>query len=100
MVDPFPDPDRHAAALGAIFVAREWQMTSAPEDGNAVGYFVDRHVIDGRGDDIAFRDAWRSLSYSALDGATRCFAGALRTAGVARERRVALLLFDTVDFPI
>ena len=32
--------------------------------------------------------------------ATRRFAGALRAAGVARERRVALLLLDTVDFPI
>ena len=32
--------------------------------------------------------------------ASRRFAGALRAAGVARERRVALLLLDTVDFPI
>ena len=48
----------------------------------------------------AFRDPWRSLTYGALAEATRRFAGALRAAGVARERRVALLLLDTVDFPI
>ena len=40
-----------------------------------------------------------SLTYGALAAATRRFAGALRAAGVARERRVALLLLDTIDFP-
>ena len=69
-------------------------------DGNAVGYFVERHVGTGRGGVVAFRDPWRSLTYGALDDATRRFAGALRAAGVARERRVALLLLDTIDFPI
>ena len=74
-------------------------MTGAP-DGNAVGYFIERHVHEGRGDATAFRDPWRSLTYGALDTATRRFAGALRAAGVTRERRVALLLLDTIDFPI
>jgi 4-hydroxybenzoate-CoA ligase len=74
-------------------------MTGAP-DGNAVEYFVERHVSEGRGGAVAFHDPWRSLSYGALDPATRRFAGALRAAGVTRERRVALLLLDTVDFPI
>ena len=55
---------------------------------------------EGRGSAIAFRDPWRSLSYGELAEATRRFAGALRAAGVARERRVVLLLLDTVDFPI
>ncbi|HEY2618534.1 MAG TPA: benzoate-CoA ligase family protein [Acetobacteraceae bacterium] len=75
-------------------------MGSGPDDGNAVGYFVDRHVRDGRGDIVVFQDRWRSLSYGALADATRRFAGALREAGVGRERRLALLLLDTVDFPI
>ena len=75
-------------------------MTSVSEHGNAVEYFVDRHVSEGRGAAAAFRDPWRSLSYGELADATRRFAGALRAAGVARERRVALLLLDTVDFPI
>ena len=74
-------------------------MTSAV-NGNAVGYFIDRHVAEGRGEAVAFRDSWRSLSYTELDTATRRFAGALRAAGIARERRVALLLLDTVDFPV
>ena len=69
-------------------------------NGNAVDWFVDRHEREGRGDATAFRDPWRSLSYGELAAATRRFADALRGAGVARERRVAMLLLDTVDFPI
>jgi 4-hydroxybenzoate-CoA ligase len=69
-------------------------------NGNAVDWFVDRHEREGRGPAIAFRDPWRSLSYGGLAETTRRFAGALRAAGVSRERRVAMLLLDTVDFPI
>jgi 4-hydroxybenzoate-CoA ligase len=61
---------------------------------------VDRHLREGRGDAIAFRDPWRSLSYAGLAAATHRFAGALPAAGVGRERRIALLLLDTIDFPI
>jgi 4-hydroxybenzoate-CoA ligase len=68
--------------------------------GNAVEYFVDRHVSEGRGASVMCRDPWRSLTYLALDELTRRFAGALREAGIAREQRVVLLLLDTVDFPI
>jgi len=73
---------------------------SAPTNGNAVDYFVDRHLREGRGDAVVFRDPWRSLSYAGLAAATHRFAGALPTAGVGRERRIALLLLDTIDFPI
>src|ERR1700760_1245364 len=69
-------------------------------NGNAVDWFVDRHEREGRGAAIAFHDPWRSLSYGELAKATRRFAGGLRDAGIARERRVAMLLLDTVDFPI
>ena len=31
-------------------------MAIAPDHGNAVGYFVDRHASEGRGDAVAFRD--------------------------------------------
>jgi 4-hydroxybenzoate-CoA ligase len=73
---------------------------NAPSNGNAVDYFVDRHLREGRGEFVAFRDPWRSLSYAGLAEATHRFAGALREAGVEREHRIALLLLDTVDFPI
>ena len=68
--------------------------------GNAVDWFVDRHTRDGGGAHVAFQDPWRSLTYAALDTATRQFAGALQIAGIGRERRILLLLQDTIDFPI
>jgi 4-hydroxybenzoate-CoA ligase len=73
---------------------------SAATNGNAVDYFVDRHLREGRGNVVAFRDPWRILTYAGLAEATHHFAGALRAAGIERERRVALLLLDTIDFPI
>jgi 4-hydroxybenzoate-CoA ligase len=68
--------------------------------GNAVDWFVDRHSRAGSGDRMVFHDPWRSLTYTALETATRQFAGALQSAGIAREQRVVLLLQDTIDFPI
>ncbi|MEJ0020257.1 MAG: benzoate-CoA ligase family protein [Acetobacteraceae bacterium] len=68
--------------------------------GNAVDWFVDRHAHEGRADAEVFRDPWRALSYGVLTEATRRFAGALQAADVVRERRIVLLLMDTVDFPI
>ncbi len=69
-------------------------------NGNAVGWFVDRHTEDGRGDALAFTDPSRRLSYGALRAATSRFASALRSLGVGPERRVALVMLDTVDFPV
>ena len=68
--------------------------------GNAVDWFVDRHPRDGGGDRVAFQDPWRTLTYAGLESTTRRFAGALTAAGIGRERRIVLLLQDTIDFPI
>jgi 4-hydroxybenzoate-CoA ligase len=72
----------------------------AATNGNAVDWFVDRHLKQGDGDRLAFADPWRSLTYADLARETHRFADALHQAGIGRERRVALLLLDTVDFPI
>jgi len=68
--------------------------------GNAVDYFIDRHVREGRGERLAFADPWRSLNYAELAAASGRFAAGLRAAGIERERRIALVMLDTVDFPI
>jgi 4-hydroxybenzoate-CoA ligase len=70
------------------------------ESGNAAGWFVDRHISEGNGARLAFRDPWRSLTYGELARETARFADALLQAGIGRERRVVLLLQDTIDFPI
>ncbi|HVB69164.1 MAG TPA: benzoate-CoA ligase family protein [Acetobacteraceae bacterium] len=75
-------------------------MAGLEIEGNAADWFVDRHLREAHGDAPAFTDPWRTLSYAALASDTRRFAGALRAASIGREQRLALLLLDTVDFPI
>ena len=72
----------------------------AGNNGNAVDYFVARHLREGRGDRLAFVDPWRRLTYGELAEMSARFAAGLRAAGVERERRIALCMLDTVDFPI
>src|SRR4051794_41266832 len=69
-------------------------------NGNAIDFFVDRHLREGRGDRLAFVDPWRRLTYSELAAESARFAAGLRAAGIERERRIALFMLDTIDFPI
>ncbi len=69
-------------------------------DGNAYDFFVARHLREGRGARLAFSDPWRSLTYAELDAAAGRFAAGLAAAGIERERRIALVMLDTIDFPI
>jgi 4-hydroxybenzoate-CoA ligase len=75
-------------------------IVEALASGNAADFFVDRNVREGRGSKIAFIDPARRLSYAELLAEGQKFAAGLKRAGVRREARIALLLLDTVDFPI
>ena len=67
---------------------------------NAVADFVDANVARGLGDKVAFVDAERTLTYGELQVRTCRFATALQQLGLRQEERLALLLYDTVDFPV
>ena len=67
---------------------------------NAVADFVDANVARGLGAKIAFIDPDRSLSYGDLQARSVRFANGLRALDLRREERVALLLHDTVDYPV
>ncbi len=67
---------------------------------NAATDFVDAHIKRGRAGKIAFVDPDRSLSYGDLQARSYRFANALRQLGIRQEERVALLLHDTVDYPV
>ena len=67
---------------------------------NAVTDFVDANVERGLGNKIAFIDPDRSLTYGDLQARSIRFANALRNLGIEQEHRVALLLNDTVDYPV
>jgi 4-hydroxybenzoate-CoA ligase len=67
---------------------------------NAATDFIDANVARGLADKPAFIDPDRSLTYGSLQARTIRFANALRKLGVEHENRVALLLNDTVDYPV
>jgi len=67
---------------------------------NAVTDFVDAPVARGLAEKVAFIDAERSLTYGELQTRTCRFAAALRDLGLRPEERLALLLYDSIDFPV
>ena len=67
---------------------------------NASADLLDRNLDAGRGGKTAFIDPARSLTYATLADGSRRFANALMRLGLRREERVALLMTDTVDFPV
>jgi 4-hydroxybenzoate-CoA ligase len=67
---------------------------------NAVADFVDANVVRGLGDKLAFVDPDRSLTYGELQSRSIRFSNSLRALGLEQEDRIALLLHDTVDYPV
>src|SRR5213595_1560948 len=67
---------------------------------NAVTWLLDRNVDEGRGAKLAFTDTISELSYGELQRQSRRVANMLRRLGVRREERVAMIMLDTVDFPV
>ena len=70
---------------------------------NAAVYFVDRHIAEGRGAKVAFREAdgaKRSLTYGQLAEEAGRWAGALFRHGVRREERIAMIVRDQIEFPV
>ena len=73
---------------------------TAFRDYNAAVDFVDRNVAEGRGDKTAFIDPSRNITYGELRDAASRIGPMLARLGIEPESRVALVLLDTVDFPI
>jgi 4-hydroxybenzoate-CoA ligase len=67
---------------------------------NAASDLIDRNIAAGRGDKPAFIDRQRRLTYADLQRDTARAANYLRGLGLRREERIALVLLDTVDFPV
>src|SRR6516162_140734 len=72
----------------------------ALRDYNAAVDFVDRNVAEGRGDKTAFSYPARNLTYGELRDAAARIAPMLARMGIEPENRIALVLLDTVDFPV
>jgi 4-hydroxybenzoate-CoA ligase len=67
---------------------------------NAVTWLLDRNVDEGRAKKLAFSDTVSELTYEGLQKQSRRLANVLRRLGVRREERVAMIMLDTIDFPI
>ncbi len=71
-----------------------------PRNYNAAVDLVDANIAAGRGDKAAFIDPDRTLTYGDLLAESSRFANFLNRLGLNREARVAMIVLDTVDFPI
>jgi len=71
-----------------------------PREYNATQDMVDRNIDLGFGDKTAFVDPDRSLTYLELQTATNRVANLMADLQITRETRVAMLMFDTVDYPV
>ena len=67
---------------------------------NAVTWLLDRNVDEGRGDKLVYTDTVSELTYRGLQQQTCRVANMLRRLGVRRDERVAMIMLDTVDFPV
>jgi 4-hydroxybenzoate-CoA ligase len=67
---------------------------------NAAVDFLDRSVAEGRGDRAAVCDPQRTLTYGELLSCAARIGTVLARFGVEPENRVALVVLDSVEFPI
>src|SRR5574337_476056 len=69
-----------------------------PHEFNAAAYFVDRHLRDGRGNNVAIECGDERVTYAQLGERVNRLGSALLSLGVRMEERVFLLLLDTPEF--
>jgi 4-hydroxybenzoate-CoA ligase len=67
---------------------------------NAASDLIDPNIAAGRGNKPAFIDRERRITYGELQRETGRLANHLHRLGLRREERVALVLLDTIDFPV
>jgi benzoate-CoA ligase family protein len=67
---------------------------------NAAVDMIDRNVAEGRGEKLALIDPTTRLTYAGLAERVDRFANAIPRLGIGRERRIALVMLDTVDLPV
>jgi 4-hydroxybenzoate-CoA ligase len=67
---------------------------------NAAVDMVDRNVAEGRAAKVAFIDPVRKLTYGELADSAARVGPMLAKLGLQREDRVAMIVLDTIDFPI
>lgn len=67
---------------------------------NAASEMVDGHAAAGRASKAAFIDASGTLTYGELAARCNQMSNLLKSFGVARETRIAVLMLDTNEYPV
>jgi len=88
---PEPSTADHAHSPPALTV---------PRDYNAAWDLLQRNLVAGRGDKLAFIDDRGEYTYAQLDALSSAFANGLRARGLQMEQRILLCLHDGIDFPV
>ncbi len=73
-------------------------LIEIPRDYNAAFDFVDRNILEGRGEKTALRYAGRNFTYGQVAELVNRTGNALKGLGVEIENRVILLLHDSPEF--
>src|SRR5262249_6389223 len=101
MTPPMPRGERARGRTSEAAIRRPWGgAMSYPRIYNAAVDMVDRNIAQGRGSKPAFIDPSETLTYGELEIRCNRMANLAATYGIGREARIALLLLDTVDFPV
>lgn len=68
--------------------------------GNAAGWFVDRHLNEGRGGKVAYREGARQITYGEIAANSDKMADLYARHGIAREDRAAIIMLDVIEYPV
>lgn len=73
---------------------------SLPDQFNAVTYFIDRHLKEGRGNNVAIEYEDKFITYRELSEKINRFGNGVRSLNISHGERVLLLLPDGPEFAI
>src|SRR3954467_7261880 len=93
-------PSRPSVARPSRTAQNQKRGEGAVTSYNAVTWLLDRNVEEGRGNKLAYTDGTSDLTYGDLQKQSCRAANMMRRLGVRREERVAMIMLDTVDFPV
>src|ERR1019366_2878879 len=69
-----------------------------PEPFNSAEYFIDRHLLEGRGGKVAVRTLKREVTYAQLLDNVNRFGNTLAGLGIGRGERVLMVVKDCPEF--
>jgi len=73
------------------------EFADTPDELNLADFLVDRHVREGRGDNVAIKFMDQTVSYAQLQEMANKFGNSLKDAGVEAQDRVGIRLVNSIQ---